>query len=117
VREECLEAAIAEEGDQGYRYGMRGGLTPGERARYAINSSAPPAGFCADCGAKVNRRNVMRCRDCYNAARAKAATCAQGHEYTEDNYRIRPVDGSRSCLTCERERAARRRAQAKAGAA
>lgn len=28
--------------------------------------------------------------------------CENGHEYTPDNTRIRPADGARTCITCQR---------------
>ena len=118
VRESCLDAAMVEEsGGSDYRYGMRGGMTPRERARLAVTTSQA-AGVCVDCGARVSRIDTLRCRDCHVANRKHVAThCPQGHAYTEDNVRIRPIDGSRSCRTCDRERNRARRAKEKAGAA
>ena len=52
VRIDCLETAMTEEGDvgAGYRHGIRGGHTPGERWRLFL-SMAPDD--CEVCGNKI----------------------------------------------------------------
>lgn len=42
VREECLTAALAEEAGKGkyHRYGIRGGLTPAQRAHLAMRPAS-----------------------------------------------------------------------------
>jgi WhiB family redox-sensing transcriptional regulator len=41
VRVECLADALAEEAEAAWRYGVRGGLTAGERAALATGGPVP----------------------------------------------------------------------------
>lgn len=70
VREECLDAAMREEiGGQGWRAGMRGGMTPSERDQHAKKVR-----FCASCGGRFTPRGKSPyCSDeCFRAERAEA---------------------------------------------
>ena len=50
----------------------------------------------------TNKVNILRGESPW-AQRARMTHCANGHEFTPDNTRIRP-NGTRSCRACTRER-------------
>lgn len=79
VREQCLEAALAMEGDCGrnMRHGLWGGTTPEQRHRM------------------VKSRRVSRVRD--------DNLCPKGlHEMTDDNVYVHPASQYRECRECRR---------------
>jgi WhiB family redox-sensing transcriptional regulator len=78
VRQECLRAALAEEAGFGpkSRHGIRGGLSPSQRAR--LDTGPKRSGAPSECGteggARTHRRRGERvCTRCVAAERAASA--------------------------------------------
>ena len=109
VRQECLDAAMDEERNHvTYRYGLRGGMTPAERGRFAAGDMRST---CIDCGLPKSRKRSLRCRPCFDAHRAQLAECRHGHPLSGDNVRI-SSRGYRMCVECTRISDAKRKGRA-----
>lgn len=82
VKDECLEAALAFEGDapRDMRHGIWGGTTPGQRHRMVKGPRKPR---------RVRQDNL----------------CPKGlHEMTSENVYVHPSSGYRECHSCKLDR-------------
>ncbi len=114
IREACLAATLEHEAqdEDGFRWGVAGGLTATERAILVAEQADPLV-----TRPRVSADTMTTVRAARTPAGAKTH-CPHGHAMTDDN--VRTSNGRRFCIACSRrhgERRKRERAEARAAAA